>query len=1265
MLGLEDGSGGQERYERVMIALVVTSFLMVLVLSIGISLQQAEYQPTESLMWLEAKSDYLMGAPKDDYDGDGLSNIEENYDYGTNIYDPDTDGDGMDDLWEVYWIHVVDPFTEELLIDATDPNDAYEDPDNDGYDYNLNGKIDRFDDLVTPSDLGMAPDVDYDEKSIKRLIQNPPLYQNNLIRMSGVHVMDNGTFALGGGLDVDRQITIQVAEESGDTSRDWLRIVIQPNANRPVDLRAYGQTPDGQQVIGDRVDIQGYFQEFAGAYWIEVRGGEEFTNIMEYRSRFYMGDVQLPIQLRAYNQTDPTVSDTDGDGMNDGWESHYGLRLIDPDTGDVEWEVEIDPTSGLDAYRDPDGDVIDTRWSLVRWLWVDPDGDGMFEPPNGATPFETVMVGYNIHEYIMNTNPVEADTDNDSYPFGAGITNDFDEIIYLGTDPNNVDTDGDGMWDGWEIHFKLSPDNASDRFADEDGDRLVNHQEFIHDTRPDMNDTDGDEMWDGWEVEYGLDPKNANDADQDRDEDQLDNWQEFFNDTNPNDADTDRDFLSDYEEIVLDFYVTVDGVITTYHTDPTYSDTDMDDVLDDEDGDGNYDPNEEILDGIDNDLDSAVLQSNGIDDDHDGVVDDGRPGIPAVGLPEGVDEEHDLNDYNEVFIYRTNASDPDTDGEGLDDWYEWFTDVHVHEDGIQRTSPILSDTDSDRLDDKQEQDWGWFVDRPYQRNTDPLNPDTDSDGLGDGDEVLEDYDPSTPDKMETCDPLNPDTDSDGMLDGYEFDYSDIDNDGLPTWWERENSAIYQWAEFRRDANLDGIPDLMNDWDGDGVSNLMEYMYRLDPWDPEQGGQAMEARTATPWSYLRRIPVYSDTDGDLMPDWWEVHMDLDPLDPTDRWMDPDHDLLVNLDEYIFDLDPYDPDTDGDEEADLFDHEIMSSRDSHDQDEDGIADWFERMYSEILDFTDPDDADRNDDDDNWTNYEEYIFAADPFGHAPTDPTKTSTDGDRFADDTDPFPLYITATQRPLNPTREVQSLSPITAYDVHGIPQGSGDMDRDGLNNSAEHARDVSHTDPTDPDTDGDGMPDGWEAAYAYWDPFTAKPNLSPLDPTDAYEDPDWDGINYSLKRDQYGQYIIREYDINRDGKIDPVLENESFCNLEEYLYGLDLDRDGINDITPDPNDWDTDYDGIIDGWEALLSDNDGDGMSNWYELVYGLSPFDPEGDNGTWGDPDGDGIANIDEFKDLTNPTGPDSGHRGRYAGSGRGGILRDPNDWKKALTIDD
>ncbi|GAG06614.1 unnamed protein product, partial [marine sediment metagenome] len=271
------------------------------------------------------------------------------------------------------------------------------------------------------------------------------------------------------------------------------------------------------------------------------------------------------------------------------------------------------------ALRDPDYDLVETRWSLVPRLWVDPDGDGVFEPPDGANPHDSVSIGFNIHEFIWNTDPTSGDSDNDSYPYvgeimgvSVGNTNDFDEIIFHGTDPTNEDSDGDEMWDGWEIFYKLQANNASDRFGDGDADKLVNYQEFIHDTRPDMNDTDSDMMWDGWEVEYSLDPKDPSDANQDYDEDLLFNWQEFFNNTDPRNPDTDLDFLDDYEEIVLGWSVTVDGKVSHYFTDPNNPDSDQDDtdengLYDDEDGDGNYGPNEEILDGIDNDGDSAVL----------------------------------------------------------------------------------------------------------------------------------------------------------------------------------------------------------------------------------------------------------------------------------------------------------------------------------------------------------------------------------------------------------------------------------------------------------------------------------------------------------------------------------------------------------------------------------------------------------------------------------------------------------------------------------
>jgi hypothetical protein len=52
----------------------------------------------------------------------------------------------------------------------------------------------------------------------------------------------------------------------------------------------------------------------------------------------------------------------------------------------------------------------------------------------------------------------------------------------------------------------------------------------------------------------------------------------------------------------------------------------------------------------------------------------------------------------------------------------------------------------------------------------------------------------------------------------------------------------------------------------------------------------------------------DSDGDGIPDYWEIANGLNPFDPTDAQLDPDHDGLTNLEEYLFGTNPFDP-TDG--------------------------------------------------------------------------------------------------------------------------------------------------------------------------------------------------------------------------------------------------------------------------------------------------------------------------------------------------------------------
>jgi len=57
----------------------------------------------------------------------------------------------------------------------------------------------------------------------------------------------------------------------------------------------------------------------------------------------------------------------------------------------------------------------------------------------------------------------------------------------------------------------------------------------------------------------------------------------------------------------------------------------------------------------------------------------------------------------------------------------------------------------------------------------------------------------------------------------------------------------------------------------------------------------------------RVPVYAipDSDGDGIPDDWEIANGFNPNDATDALLDADGDKVNNRDEYISGTDPHDP------------------------------------------------------------------------------------------------------------------------------------------------------------------------------------------------------------------------------------------------------------------------------------------------------------------------------------------------------------------------
>ena len=87
------------------------------------------------------------------------------------------------------------------------------------------------------------------------------------------------------------------------------------------------------------------------------------------------------------------------------------------------------------------------------------------------------------------------------------------------------------------------------------------------------------------------------------------------------------------------------------------------------------------------------------------------------------------------------------------------------------------------------------------------------------------------------------------------------------------------------------------------------------------------------------PCHQDTDGDGMPDAWEVSHGFDPLNANDAAGDADGDGLTNLQEHQIGTDPHNTDTDNDGLPDMWEHQNsldpLSNDANGDLDNDGVS------------------------------------------------------------------------------------------------------------------------------------------------------------------------------------------------------------------------------------------------------------------------------------------------------------------------------------------
>ena len=125
------------------------------------------------------------------------------------------------------------------------------------------------------------------------------------------------------------------------------------------------------------------------------------------------------------------------------------------------------------------------------------------------------------------------------------------------------------------------------------------------------------------------------------------------------------------------------------------------------------------------------------------------------------------------------------------------------------------------------------------------------------------------------------------------------------------------------------------------------------------------------------------------------------------------------------------------------------------------------------------------------------------------------------------------------------------------------------------------------------------------------------------------------------------DDDQDGLPD-ILEQEivdadpfdSISSIADVTGNDDFDGDGLTNAQEwtaktDPARKDTDGDRIPDGSDPLpltWRDTDGDGLPDDWETFYNLNPRSTHGMHGASGDPDGDGITNIEEYRLGNSPT---------------------------------
>ncbi len=925
----------------------------------------------------------------------------------------------------------------------------------------------------------------------------------------------------------------------------------------------------------------------------------------------------LPDAMEAYVYgTDPEDWDSTGTGIPDGYFTHFGYN---PQREDVEQtEIQAPPAEALppgyngtwpERYQltlqvfyeltrpadhtpgeddpwwktpdtpspkdwDKNDDGIADAWFVVARL--DPYDTPLDQVAPGSQ--DTLTVAEN---WQRGTDPSKVDTDED------GLT-DVEEPS-IGTDPARSSTLEAGVADGWLVGHGLDPLDPGVLFVDPDKDGLTTAEEFreSRDLMPNATvdeildrgldpfawDTSGDGIPDGWLIAHGLDPMDPSVGDEVTERASDHEGIRFVDD-----APADKEPLGDLALTVRDEYQAARPAAWNESTDgvwwggtsPATNDTDQDGLPD-------------------------ALEVRGW---YVQVTVDKGPAAQATW-------EH----------VTSNPSRPDTDGDGLNDLDEHRGQTTCDDEtrSFPATHPERRDTAFSGLTDR-ETICGFEIDAtPYDLGS------PGEDGL---------------------DPTMADTDGDLIADGPEAEY----------WHERAQAVgvPYPFADTAFASSLDvasGFPTYAGassqevakalspdgDWDGDGLANL------LDPDSAsglalegdgvcEQGSEdpedtfLLDGPQIDPTLYRftdlatrdprpATDPANPDTDGDGLPDAWEVRFGRYVSDEG-RWsLDPTlrasaggtSDGQANLDDDVITY-VAPPDTVKAYEHDNL-QECRSGTDPHalDSDDGGLSDGWKVFwglrYVDLVSSSDPVIGELTD--------QERSTILERAGQVSLGPGQTSTGTPPWWTDRFPVPytryvplaeggcdqqrtLALEATEELEVSTWERLPADPAEASlcIVTAENQERALLPIKGTFNATFPALFGTGANPYLDDADRDGAMDWIEVLHAKIPGSGDATPPSPLE-DDGDRDADGDGLTLAEEADAWGEAIAQ----------------------------------GRQHGGPDPT----------------LADSDHDGLSDADEVLAGFDPKDPRtienlGTEG--GDADGDGIDDLEEIKGWSHDQPP-------------------------------